>query len=104
MTTVNFIIIYTYARKLGISNYDMHTVLKIWTASVILFIIIFGVQFLVPYNIYSEVMLIILGIGIYLFEIKYMKLIGTEERKFIISSWDIKAKAKIKESGLTLKS
>ena len=85
MTTVNFIIIYTYARKLGISNYDMHTVLKIWAASVILFIIIFGVQFLVPYNIYSEVLLIILGIGIYLFEIKYMKLIGTEERKFIIS-------------------
>ena len=85
MTTVNFIIIYTYARKLGISNYDMHTVLKIWAASVMLFIIIFGVQFLVPYNIYSEVLLIILGIGIYLFEIKYMKLIGTEERKFIIS-------------------
>ena len=85
MTTVNFAIVYSYARKLGISNYDIITVIKIWASSIILFIIIFAAQFLVPYNIFSEILLILAGIAIYLLEIKFMRLIGIPEKKFIIS-------------------
>ncbi len=85
MTTVNFAIVYSYARKLGISNYDVITVIKIWLSSIILFIIIFAVQFFLPYNIFSEIFLILAGISIYLVEIKFMKLIGVPEKKFIIS-------------------
>jgi stage V sporulation protein B len=85
MTTVNFIIVYSYARKLKISNYDIKTIIKIWISSIILFIIIFSSQLTVPYNIFSELFLIILGIAIYLLEVKFMKLIGIPEREFIIS-------------------
>ncbi len=85
MTTVNFIIVYSYARKLGISNYDVKTVIKIWLSSIILFIIIFALQFFVPYNIFSEIFLILTGMAIYVLEIKFMKLIGVSEKKFIIS-------------------
>jgi O-antigen/teichoic acid export membrane protein len=85
MTTVNFAIIYSYARKLGISNYDLKTVTKIWISSIVLFFVIFSIQSFVPYNIFSEILLILIGIAIYLFEIKFMKLIGIAEKKFIIS-------------------
>ena len=85
MTTVNFIIVYSYARKLKISNYDVKTIIKIWISSIILFIIIFSAQVIVPYNIFSEIFLIMLGIAIYLLEVKFMKLIGIPEREFIIS-------------------
>ena len=85
MTTVNFAIIYAYARRLKISNYDIKTVIKIWVSSIILFILIFAAQFYLPYNIFSEVFLILAGIAIYLFEIKFMKLMGSPEREFIIS-------------------
>ena len=85
MTTVNFAIIYAYARRLKISNYDIKTVIKIWISSIILFILIFAAQFYLPYNIFSEVFLILAGIAIYLFEIKFMKLMGSPEREFIIS-------------------
>lgn len=85
MTTVNFAIIYAYARKLRISNYDIRTVLKIWGSSIILFTVIFTLQFFVPYNIFSEVGLILGGIVIYIMEVKFMKLIGAPEMEFIIS-------------------
>ena len=85
MTTVNFAIIYAYARRLGISNYDIKTVIKIWISSIILFILIFAAQFYLPYNVFSEVFLILAGIAIYLFEIKFMKLMGAPEKEFIIS-------------------
>jgi O-antigen/teichoic acid export membrane protein len=85
MTTVNFAIVYSYARKLGISNYDIIAVIKIWISSIILFIIIFAAQFFLPYNIFSEIFLILAGIAIYLLEIKFMKLIGVPEKEFIIS-------------------
>ena len=85
MTTVNFAIIYAYARRLKISNYDIKTVIKIWVSSIILFILIFAAQFYLPYNIFSEVFLILAGIAIYIFEIKFMKLMGSPEREFIIS-------------------
>ena len=85
MTTVNFAIVYSYARRLGISNYDIIAVIKIWLSSIILFIIIFAAQFLLPYNIFSEIFLILAGIAIYLLEIKFMKLIGVPEKEFIIS-------------------
>ncbi len=85
MTAVNFVIIYIYARKLGISNYDLKSISKIWIASIILFIIVFLVQFSVAYNIFSEIFLIIFGILIYIIEIKVMKLMGIEEKKFISS-------------------
>ena len=85
MTTVNFAIVYSYARRLGISNYDIIAVIKIWLSSIILFIIIFAAQFLLPYNIFSEIFLILAGIAIYLLEIKIMKLIGVPEKEFIIS-------------------
>ena len=85
MTTINFAIVYSYARKLGISNYDIIAVIKIWISSIILFIIIFAAQFFLPYNIFSELFLILAGIAIYLPEIKFMKLIGVPEKEFIIS-------------------
>jgi O-antigen/teichoic acid export membrane protein len=85
MTTVNFAIIYSYARKLGIANYDLKTIIKIWLSSIMLFFVIFSTQSFVPYNIFSEILLILIGIAIYLFEIKSMKLIGVAEKKFIIS-------------------
>ncbi len=85
MTTVNFAIVYSYARKLGISNYDIIAVIKIWISSIILFIIIFAAQFFLPYNIFSEIFLILVGIAIYLLEVKFMKLVGVPEKEFIIS-------------------
>jgi stage V sporulation protein B len=85
MTTVNFAIIFSYARKLGIANYDLKTIIKIWLSSIILFFVIFLAQSFVPYNIFSEILLILIGITIYLSEIKFMKLIGVAEKKFIIS-------------------
>ena len=85
MIAVNFGIIYAYARRLKISNYDVETIIKIWCSSIVLFIIIFVAQFFVPYNIFSEIFLIIAGIGIYAMEIKFMRLIGTSERQFILS-------------------
>ena len=42
MNAVNFIIVYYYAKKFEIVNYDKFRVIKIWIASIIIFILVFS--------------------------------------------------------------
>ncbi|WP_337860799.1 polysaccharide biosynthesis C-terminal domain-containing protein [Ferroplasma sp.] len=85
MNGVNFAIVYYYARKFGINNYDISRVIKVWISSLIMFGVIYAMQGLFPYTMFSVFMYIIAGFAIYLLEIKVFRLISQEEMGYIIS-------------------
>jgi O-antigen/teichoic acid export membrane protein len=85
MTAVNFIIIYSYARKMNVANYDKKSILKIWISSLIMFFFIFLIQSYFAYTILNEFIYIITGILLFSIEIRVFRLIGPEELKFIFS-------------------
>lgn len=84
MNAVNFIIVYHYARKFQINNFDRTRILKIWFASIIMFSIVFILQFHLAYSIINILLLILAGFGIYLLEIKAFKLISREEMNYVL--------------------
>ncbi|MEM4834623.1 MAG: polysaccharide biosynthesis C-terminal domain-containing protein, partial [Ferroplasma sp.] len=85
MTAVNFLIIFHYARKFHVSNYDLKTIGKIWTASLLMFFIIFYLQSVFTYNIPVEILYIFFGIAIYMVEIKIFKIINIDELSFVLT-------------------
>ena len=85
MNAVNFIIVYYYARKFGITNYDISRLLKIWISSMIMFLAIFYMQFYISYNIFTILLLVIAGFIIYFMEIKAFRLISIDEMNYAIS-------------------
>ncbi len=84
MSVVSFIILYYYARKLGIANYDKIRVVKIWAAALIMFFILFFVQSAFPYTLLNVFIYILLGIFIYVLEIKFFKLISRKEMNYLL--------------------
>ena len=85
MTAVNFAVIYYYARKFGITNYDGFRILKIWMASLIMFGMVFLLQSRMPYGILSILLCVLFGFIIYVGEIKAFRLINTEEMGYALS-------------------
>ncbi len=85
MSVINFIIIYSYARKYKISNYDVPRIVKIWIASFIMASILFELKNFFAFNLISTFSYIILGIIIYLIEIKLFKLVSNREMGFIVT-------------------
>jgi O-antigen/teichoic acid export membrane protein len=85
MNAVSFIIVYYFARKFGISNYDIARIMRIWTASIIMFLIVFLIQIYLSYSMLNIIILILLGFLVYIFEIKTFKLISKEEMNYVLS-------------------
>ena len=85
MNIVNFIILYHYARKFDIVNYDKNRIIKIWAASLIMFFSVFILQKNLPYDLINIFILIIIGTLIYISEIKIFKLISMEEMEYALS-------------------
>ncbi len=85
MNAVNFSIVYYYARKFSVNNYDISRVIKIWISAIIMFGIIFTIQGLFPYTMINIFIYILAGLLIYLVEIKVFHLISQEEMGYIIS-------------------
>ena len=85
MTAVNFAVIYYYARKFGIANYDGLRIFKIWVASLIMFGMVFLLQGHMPYGILSILVCVLFGLIIYVVEIKAFRLINTEEMGYALS-------------------
>jgi len=84
MSVISFIILYYYARKLGIANYDKFRVLKTWGASLIMFFVLFSIQSIFPYTLLNVFIYIILGFFIYLVEIKFFKLVSRKEMDYLL--------------------
>ena len=85
MNAVNFFIVYYYAKKFEIVNYDKKRIIKIWMASLLMFAFVFSFQSLVSYSMINIFILIFFGIIIYLFEIKAFKLINRDEISYVLS-------------------
>jgi O-antigen/teichoic acid export membrane protein len=85
MTVVNFIVIYIYAKKFNISNYDMKTIGKIWASSLIIFSALFYLQSIFSYNIPLEILYVLLGLTIYMLELKLFRIIKPDERDFLLT-------------------
>ncbi len=84
MNAVNFFIVFHYAKKYGISNYDSNRITKIWISSIIMFITVFTVQFYFPYSMLNIFIYILLGTLIYVVEIKAFRLISRDEMDYIV--------------------
>jgi stage V sporulation protein B len=85
MNAVGFAIVYYYSRKYGVNNYDIGRLIRIWAASLILFGSVFYIQSIFPYSMLHIFIYILIGIGIYAFEIKAFKLINSEEMDYVLS-------------------
>ena len=85
MNAVNFSIVYYYARKFSVNNYDISRVIKIWISAIIMFGIIFTMQGVFSYSMINIFIYILVGLLIYLVEIKVFRLISQEEMGYIIS-------------------
>ncbi len=85
MSVINFIIIYPYARKYKVSNYDIPRIIKIWLASIIMATILFELKNFFAFNMITTFSYIVLGMIIYLIEIKLFKLVSTREMGFIVT-------------------
>ena len=85
MNAVNFVIVYHYARKFGINNYDVPRVIKIWISALIMFGAIFALQSFFPYSMLNIFLYILLGVAIYMVEIKVFRLISSNEMDYILS-------------------
>ena len=85
MNAVNFFIVYYYARKFKIVNYDRKRIVKIWGASLIMFALVFSFQGFILYSMINIFICIFFGIIIYLFEIKAFKLINRNEIIYALS-------------------
>jgi stage V sporulation protein B len=85
MTAVNFTVIYYSARILKVSNYELKTIIKIWISSMIVFGVLFSLQYIFPYSIVFEIIYILIGAIIYISEVKFLKIIGYKEFKMLIS-------------------
>ena len=85
MNAVNFLIVYHYARKFGVNNYDIPRVIRIWVSSIMMFGAIFAIQGIFPYSMLNIFLYILLGLAIYMLEIKAFRLISAEEMDYILS-------------------
>ena len=85
MNAVNFFIVYYYAKKFQIVNYDKKRIIKIWMASLIMFALVFSFQSFILYSMINIFIFILSGIIIYLFEIKAFKLINRDEINYVLS-------------------
>ena len=85
MNAVNFFIVYYYAKKFQIVNYDKKRIIKIWMASLIMFALVFSFQSFILYSMINIFIFIFFGIIIYLFEIKGFKLINRDEINYVLS-------------------
>ena len=85
MNAVTFLVVYYYAKRFQIVNYDKRRISKIWIASLIMFLFVFSFQNYIDYSIINIFICIFLGIIIYLFEIKIFKLINRDEINFVLS-------------------
>lgn len=85
MNVVTFIIVYYYARKFGITNYDIMRIIKIWAAAIIMFFTVFTIQGYIPYSMLNIFIFILAGFLVYLLEIKIFKLISMDEMNYVIS-------------------
>ena len=85
MNAVNFIIIYYYAKKFEIVNYDKFRLIKIWIASIIMFISVFSIQMFISYSLLNIFLIIVIGTLIYIAEIKLFKLVSSEEMDYALS-------------------
>ena len=85
MNAVNFSIVYYYARKFSINNYDISRVIKVWISAIIMFGIIYTLQGLFAYSMLNIFIYILAGFLIYLVEIKAFHLISQEEMGFIVT-------------------
>ena len=85
MNAVNFAIVYYYARKFGVNNYDIPRVIRIWLSSLIMFGAIFVIQGMFPYSMLNIFIYILLGLAIYMVEIKAFRLISAEEMDYVLS-------------------
>ena len=85
MNAVTFIIVYYYARKFAITNYDIIRIIKIWAAAIIMFFTVFTIQGYIPYSMLNILLLILAGFLVYLLEIKIFKLISMDEMNYVIS-------------------
>lgn len=84
MNAVSFLIVYYYARKFRVSNYDVGRIVRIWAASLIMFFTVFELQQHFAYSMLYVFIFIIAGLLIYIGEIKAFKLISTDEMKYIL--------------------
>ena len=85
MNAVNFAIVYYYARKFEINNYDILRVARIWLSSLIMFGAVFVVQGIFPYSMPNIFLYILLGLAVYLVEIKIFHLVSDSEMDYILS-------------------
>ena len=85
MNAVNFIIVYYYARKYEIVNYDIIRIAKIWVASLIMFVLVIAFQRFISYSMINIFIDISFGLIIYLMEIKIFRLINMEEMDYVLS-------------------
>ena len=85
MNVVNFFIVYYYAKKFQIVDYDKKRIVKIWGASLIMFVSVFVFQTFISYSMINIFLCILFGLMIYLIEIKMFKLINLEEIGYVLS-------------------
>lgn len=82
MNAFTFIIVYYFAKKFEITNYDMTRIFKIWVASLLMFGIVFTLQNYISYGLLDIFICILIGLSVYLIEIKYFKLINMDEMHY----------------------
>ncbi|WP_298278400.1 oligosaccharide flippase family protein [Ferroplasma sp.] len=85
MNVINFIILYHYARKFDVVNYDKNRIIKIWISSLIMFSFVFTLQGYLPYSLLNIFIWIMAGLLIYIAEIKVFKLISIDEMDYALS-------------------
>ena len=85
MNAVNFAIVYHYARKFGLNNYDIPRVIRIWLSSLLMFGAICVIQGMYPYSMLNIFLYILLGLALYMIEIKAFHLISAKEMDYILS-------------------
>jgi O-antigen/teichoic acid export membrane protein len=85
MNAVNFGIVYYYSKKFGVNNYDIPRIIKIWLSALIMFGIVFTIQSMFPYDMLNIFIYILIGLLIYILEIKIFRLISSHEMEYVLS-------------------
>ncbi len=85
MNAVNFYIVYHYAKKFGVNNFDVPRLVKIWISSLIMFAAVFVLQGMFAPGLLNIFLCILAGTGIYIGEIKIFRLISSHEMDYVLS-------------------
>lgn len=82
---VAFIVVYHFAKKYDLQNFDVRTILKIWAASAFMFVIVWPLQIWLGYSLLHLSLFIAAGLASFLLMIKILRVMKKEDIEFIFS-------------------